>query len=212
MAAMIIPKEADSQKIREGVYKDGEFQILDASFWNQFRQFDILKFMNEEALYVLPTEELLCFLDNEIGEDTALEVGAGRGLIGRELNIRTTDSYQQSDILMKKIYGSFNVPVIKYPKYVEKIDAVSAARKYRPHTILGCFVTHKWRGDTKSGNDWGIDMTKMFSYSKKFILVGNKKIHCDNPLMRIPHREIFLEGLITRGFNPELNRVFIWEK
>lgn len=45
MAAMIIPKEADSQKIREGVYKDGEFQILDASFWNQFRQFDILKFI-----------------------------------------------------------------------------------------------------------------------------------------------------------------------
>lgn len=105
MAAMIIPKEADSQKIREGVYKDGEFQILDASFWNQFRQFDILKFMNEEALYVLPTEELLCFLDNEIGEDTALEVGAGRGLIGRELNIRTTDRKHPSAAYRCRLYS-----------------------------------------------------------------------------------------------------------
>lgn len=145
MEAMIIPEEADSQKIRESVYRDGEFQILDASFWKGFREFNIWKFMNEEALYVLPTEELICFLDNEIADNTALEIGAGRGLIGRELNIRTTDSYQQSDSLMKKIYGNFNIPIIKYPKYVEKIDAVSAARKYRPHTILGCFVTHKWR-------------------------------------------------------------------
>ena len=211
MDLIVLPEGTDTQPIREGVYKDGEFQILDATFWNQFSREQILKFMNEESLYVLPTEELLCFLDQEIGANTAIEVGAGRGIIGRELNIRTTDSYQQSDSFMKQLYNAIQTPTIKYPKYIEKIDAVSAARKYRPHTILGCFVTHKWRHDTQSGNDFGIDMTKMFSFAKKFILVGNKKVHKDNPLMRVPHIEITLEGLITRGAQPELNRVFIWE-
>lgn len=210
MNIITLPKDTDTRPIREGVYKDGEFQILDSSFWNQFSREQILMFMNEESLYVLPTEELLCFLDHEIGENTAIEVGAGIGIIGRELSIRTTDSHQQSDAFMKQLYKAYNTPPIKYPKYIEKIDAVSAARKYRPHTILGCFVTHKWRHDTQSGNDFGIDMTKMFSFAKKFILVGNKKIHKDNPLMRIPHMEIELEGLITRGAVPELNRIFIW--
>lgn len=211
MDLIILPQETDTQPIKESVYKDGEFQILGSSFWNKFSKDQILKFMNEESLYVLPTEELLDFLDKEIGENSAIEVGAGRGIIGRELNIRTTDSHQQSDAFMKALYKAYNTTPIKYPHYIEKIDAVSAARKYRPHTILGCFVTHKWRGDTQSGNDFGIDMTKMFSFAKKFILVGNKKIHNDNPLMRLPHKEIELEGLITRGFNSELNRIFIWE-
>ena len=211
MDLIILPQETDTQPIKEGVYKDGEFQILGSSFWNKFSKDQVLKFMNEGSLYVLPTEELLDFLDKEIGENSAIEVGAGRGIIGRELNIRTTDSHQQSDSFMKALYKAYNTTPIKYPHYIEKIDAVSAARKYRPHTILGCFVTHKWRGDTQSGNDFGIDMTKMFSFAKKFILVGNKKIHNDNPLMRLPHKEIELEGLITRGFNSELNRIFIWE-
>lgn len=211
MDLIILPQETDTQPIKEGVYKDGEFQILGSSFWNKFSKDQILKFMNEESLYVLPTEELLDFLDKEIGENSAIEVGAGRGIIGRELNIRTTDSHQQSDAFMKALYKAYNTTPIKYPHYIEKIDAVSAARKYRPHTILGCFVTHKWRGDTQSGNDFGIDMTKMFSFAKKFILVGNKKVHKDNPLMNIPHKEIELDGLITRGFNSELNRIFIWE-
>lgn len=211
MDLIILPQGTDTQPIKEGVYKDGEFQILGRSFWNKFSKDQILKFMNEESLYVLPTEELLDFLDKEIGENSAIEVGAGRGIIGRELNIRTTDSHQQSDAFMKALYKAYNTTPIKYPHYIEKIDAVSAARKYRPHTILGCFVTHKWRGDTQSGNDFGIDMTKMFSFAKKFILVGNKKIHNDNPLMRLPHKEIELDGLITRGFNSELNRIFIWE-
>lgn len=213
MNVKTISRTTDITPVTEGVYKDGEFQILGKEFWCQFSLDQIHLFMNQEALYVLPTEELIDFLDKEIGEADTIEVGAGRGIIGRELGIRTTDSYQQaSDSDTRIMYELINCPTIRYPKFVEKIDAVSAARKYRPHTILGCFVTHKWRGDTRSGNDLGIDMTKMFSYARRFILVGNKRVHGDNPLMKFPHREIDLDGLITRGFCQELNRIFIWEK
>lgn len=213
MNVRTISKNTDITPILNDVYRNGEFQILGKDFWSQFSLDQIHLFMNNEALYVLPTEELIDFLDKEIGEYDAIEVGAGRGIIGHELSIRTTDSYQQSaDFETHRMYELLNCPTIRYPKYVEKIDAVSAARKYRPHTILGCFVTHKWRGDTKSGNDLGIDMTKMFSFVRRFILVGNKHVHRYNPLMKLPHREIELDGLITRSFNPEMNRIFIWER
>lgn len=208
-----ISRHTDIKPVMDGVYRNGEFQILGKEFWSQFSSDQIHLFMNQETLYVLPTEELIDFLDKEIGEADAIEVGAGRGIIGHELSIRTTDSYQQSaDSDTKMMYKLLGCPTISYPKYVEKIDAVSAARKYRPHTILGCFVAHKWRGDTKSGNDLGIDMTKMFSFTRRFILVGNKHIHRDNPLMKLPHREIEVDGLITRSFNQEMNRIFIWER
>lgn len=212
MSVRTISAKTDISPILKGVYKQGEFQILGRDFWSQFSLDQIHLFMNRESLYVLPTEELIDFLDKEIGEHDAIEVGAGRGIIGRELSIRTTDSYQQAcDADTRRMYQLLQCPTIRYPKYVERLDAVSAARKYRPHTILGCFVTHKWRGDTQSGNDLGIDMTKMFSFVRRFILVGNKSVHRDNPLMNLPHREIELDGLITRSFNQELNRIFIWE-
>lgn len=213
MRGVVIPKDTDTTPIREQIYDGSEFLIKGMDFWNQFSYEQIYLFMSQEGLYVLPTEELIDFLDKEIAENTAIEIGAGRGFIGRELMIPTTDSYQQQDnkkaVLM---YELMKQPRIKYPKWVEKKDAIAAVYKYRPHTVIGCFVTHKWRNDTMSGNDDGIDMRKLLSLVNRFILVGNKAVHKDNPLMELPHKEIELEGLITKGTHPELNRVFIWNR
>lgn len=214
MEMKVLPKDTDISGIRKEVFREcGEFRILGMDFWKRFTDDQIKMFMLREAIYVLPTEELVDFLDKLIGDTYAIEVGAGRGFIGRELNIRTTDSYQQQDDIRSTIiYRMTRQTPVRYPKYVEKLDAVRAVRKYHPHTVLGCFVTHRWREDTQDGNDLGIDMKKMYSMIRRFILVGNKKIHRNNPLMSLPHEEIQLDGLITRGFDNDLNRIFIWEK
>lgn len=213
LGSLVISKSTDTSVIEEQILDGQEFLIKGSDFWSQFTHDQIYKFMNDEALYVLPTEELIDYLDELIGDKTAIEIGAGRGFIGRELNIHTTDSYQQlCSKKIVKIYDSIGCPRVKYGKWVEKADAISAVRKYRPHTVPGCFVTHKWRYDTMSGNDEGIDMTKLLSLVKRFILVGNKVVHKDNPLMKIPHQEIMLPGLITKGIHQEEDRIFIWEK
>lgn len=213
MQGMIISKSTDISDIKRQVYDGEEFLIKSHSFWSQFSREQIYLFMVQSGLYVLPTEELIDYLDNLIGNSSAIEIGAGRGYIGRELSIPVTDSYQQQDdkdaVLL---YDLAKQPRIKYPKWVEKKEAISAVLKYRPHTVLGCFVTHKWRYDTMSGNDKGIDMNKLFSLVKRFILVGNKHVHKDNPLMNLPHEEIILPGLITKGVQEDLNRIFIWNK
>ncbi len=62
-----------------------------------------------------------------------------------------------------------------------------------------------------SGNDKGVDFNKLIRKVKRLILVGTTEVHKDNPLMKIPHEEIILPGLITRSAHPETNRIYIWE-
>jgi hypothetical protein len=166
--------------------------------------------MLKEALYVLPTEELINFLDNELG-DNAIEIGSGRGFIGRELGIICTDSHLQErqDIILQ--YTLMGQPVIKYPKHVRRMDAIKAVMALHPDTVLGCFVTHKWRDDTQDGNYWGVDFNNLLKRIKRLILVGNLNVHKNNPILQLPHKEIKLGGLITRAVDQDQNRILIWE-
>lgn len=98
------------------------------------------------------------------------------------------------------------------PASVMKLEASRAVRQMKPHTVIGCYATHKWRDDTQSGNDKGVDFEDVFSKVRRLVLVGNLHTHKDNPLMALPHEEVALPGLITRAADQSLNRVFIWTK
>lgn len=168
--------------------------------------------LHETGTYVVPTEELIDYLDKLIGLEDTIEICAGNGFIGRELGIPVTDSYQQQDdagtVMLYQLAGQ---PCIKYPKDVIKLEANKAVDKFRPHTVLACYATHKWRYDTMSGNDKGVDFQRLLRKVHRLILVGNTEVHKDNPLMALPHEEVILPGFITRSAHPETNRIFIWE-
>lgn len=208
MRATIIDRE-DITKLKSLISGD-DFRIMPYSWFKQFTDNQIKYFMLQEALYVLPTEELIDFLDKELGDD-AIEIGSGRGFIGKELGMICTDSKLQEREDIKLSYLIMGQPPIKYPKHVRKMDALTAVKALKPDTVLGCFVTHKWRDDTGDGNYWGVDFELLLKQVRKLILVGNKGIHKNNPIMSLPHKEIKLEGLITRSINQEENRIFIWE-
>lgn len=201
-----------TERIRAAVMNKREMKILPAEVWQSFPWEEMRMLLHETGTYVVPTEELIDYLDRTIGEESAIEICAGNGFIGRELGIPVTDSYQQQDDHATAIYYALaGQPTIKYPKDVIKLEANKAVDKFRPHTVLACYATHKWRYDTMSGNDKGVDFGKLIRKVKRLILVGNTEIHKDNPLMSLPHEEIILPGLITRSQRPETNRIFIWE-
>lgn len=207
-----IDRGTTTDNIRKEVMDGREMKILPASVWESFPWAEMRLLLHETGTYVVPTEELVDYLDRLIGEESAIEICAGNGFIGRELGIPVTDSYQQQDDLGTSIYYQLaGQPTIKYPKDVIKMEANKAVDRYRPHTVLACYATHKWRYDTMSGNDKGVDFNKLIRKVKRLILVGNTEVHKDNPLMNIPHEEIILPGLMTRSAHPETNRIFIWE-
>lgn len=208
----VIEKGTTTENIRKTVMEGREMRILPASVWESFSWSEVRLLLHETGTYVVPTEELIEFLDGLIGEESAIEICAGNGFIGRELGIPVTDSYQQQDDpATSLIYSLAGQPTIKYPKDVVKLEANKAVDKFRPHTVIACYATHKWRYDTMSGNDKGVDFQKLLRKVKRLVLVGNTEVHKDNPLMDIPHEEIILPGYITRSAHPETNRIFIWE-
>lgn len=208
----VIEKGTTTENIRKTVMEGREMRILPASVWESFSWSEVRLLLHETGTYVVPTEELIEFLDGLIGEESAIEICAGNGFIGRELGIPVTDSYQQQDDpATSLLYSLAGQPTIKYPKDVVKLEANKAVDKFRPHTVIACYATHKWRYDTMSGNDKGVDFQKLLRKVKRLVLVGNTEVHKDNPLMDIPHEEIILPGYITRSAHPETNRIFIWE-
>lgn len=208
----VIEKGTTTENIRRTVMEGREMRILPASVWESFSWSEVRLLLHETGTYVVPTEELIEFLDGLIGEESAIEICAGNGFIGRELGIPVTDSYQQQDDpATSLLYSLAGQPTIKYPKDVVKLEANKAVDKFRPHTVIACYATHKWRYDTMSGNDKGVDFQKLLRKVKRLVLVGNTEVHKDNPLMDIPHEEIILPGYITRSAHPETNRIFIWE-
>lgn len=187
-------------------------RVLPFLEWMKFSWPEIRKLLHETATYVVPTTELLDYLDALIGDEKAIEICAGNGYIGSNLDIIMTDSYQQQDDKMScLLYDIMKQPRIKYPANVIKLEASRAVRQMRPHTVIGCYATHKWRDDTKSGNVKGVDFEDVYSRVKRLVLVGNLDTHKDNPLLAQPHEEIYLDGLLTRAADHSRNRIFIWE-
>lgn len=205
-------QEISTKTIRKAVMDGRRLKVLPSSEWLKYPWQEIRMLMHEIAVYVLPTEELLDYLDELIGDEKAIEICAGTGNIGRNLDIVMTDSYQQRDHkLTNQLYKLTGQPVIQYPKDVIKCDAYHAVRRMKPHTVVGCYATHKWREDTQDGNDRGVDFMDLFDHCERIILVGNKDTHKNNPLMAVPHVEMMLPGLITRAEDHTKNRIFIWE-
>lgn len=208
-----ILEKVDLTDMRKEVMNGRFIKVLPADVWRKYDWTSVRQLMNETGTYVLPTQELIDYLLKDIDGYRTIEIGAGNGVVGRTLGIPITDSCLQRDNMAVRLYYTLcGQPIINYPKDIIKAEAMEAVRRFKPEAVIGCYVTHKWRNDTQSGNDWGIDFERLLSSVKKFILVGNRVTHRDNPIMALPHIEERFEGLITRaGIDEPTNCVFIWE-
>ena len=164
-----------------------------------------------------PTKEVVEFLRNEIDDGDpefapdAIEICAGSGWLGRELDIPMTDSYMQARKDIREIYKKNGCVPIEYPSDVERLDAVSAIKKYRPAFVIGSYVTRKWGlGSRKEGNMYGVDTTWVSLNCKRFYMIGNENVHSGDPIMKRGHKTWDEEWLITRG-NSKKARIWMWE-
>lgn len=169
-----------------------------------------LYFMYKYGIYTLPTLEIVNFLGLLVNNpEECLEIGSGTGAIGRALGIRTTDSRLQErpDIIEK--YGEMGQPVIVYPSHVEKIDANEAVRKYKPKTVFGSYITHRWNGT--SGNPDGPDLMQIIKTpDTKLVLIGNDRVHHMNPIMKVTHSTFETPPYLITRSDQMFNWIKIW--
>lgn len=181
-------------------------------FYKDISRDELANFMVEKGVYVIPTTELIDYLRTLI-IGSAIEIGAGNGAIGRALGIPITDNRQQELPEIKMLYESLGQAPIVYPKDVQTFDALSAVNHFKPDTVIGAFITHKWKPGMEYGNAGGVDEQRMRKKIKRYIMIGNMNTHQSKPILK--HPGMFAEyhpWLITRAVNQSLNRIFIWDK
>jgi hypothetical protein len=86
------------------------------------------------GLYGFPTLELVDFLRARIAGRTAIEIGAGHGVLSQALGIPATDNRQQEDEAIQAHYRALGQPTVPYGDHVEKLDAAAALANIGPRS------------------------------------------------------------------------------
>lgn len=209
--------DADIDYLIEMLFdENGQLKVYSYEDLKDIPHDHIRLFCLRNGIYSLPTIELMDFLKEEIGDklNQTIEIGAGNGVYSRELGIKGTDSYMQEEASIKAYYDLYEQTPVSYGDHVEKIDALSAVKKYKPKIVLASWCTHKynpkehWRG----GNALGISERNIFDRVEKYIHIGNETVHDKKPILRTPHRKIKEKWIMSRAESKDRNIIYIWEK
>lgn len=202
----------DISPLENQVIQGGTIQPMPSSFYKALDPNIWRNFMLTYGLYTLPTTELIQWLQDNI-EGTAIEIGCGHGSIGRALSITITDSKLQesSNPEIVAYYKLMGQPRINYPKDVLKYEAIEAIKTFKPDTVIGSYITHKYSPQIGSGNMYGVLEGKILQLCKKYIHIGNTETHKDKPILKHPHEKHYFDWLITRSVNQTANRIYIFK-
>lgn len=212
---MFVLKQEDIRYMDDILFDSkGRLQVVPYDIIKDIPQNHISMFCVQKGLYAIPTQELIDFLKEEIGEQKAIEIGAGNGAICKALGIIGTDSFMQLEPAIKARYELMRQAIVPYGEHVEKLDAKEAVRKYRPEIVVAAWCTHKYnpKEHWREGNQWGINEKLILEKTKKYIHIGNEKTHGKKPILNYPHRTIKAPWIVSRAINPDLNAIFIWEQ
>ena len=195
---------------------DGQLHLkaLHAVEYDDFDRDALRVFCHRHARYGLPTIELVHWLESRIRNRSAIEIGSGAGDLAHFLAIRATDNRMQEWPTIRSHYLLAGQPVIQYPDFVEKFDALDAIAHYKPDVVVASWVT-QWVDPNQpppeaGGNAWGVKEDEILETGCTYILVGNKHVHGQKKIMREPHQEFELPFLRSRATYPHLDRVWVW--
>jgi hypothetical protein len=191
----------------------GRVRVLPASDLESLDP-DTLRFwLHVRSVYMLPSKELVEWLDGKIGGRTALEIASGNGVLGRALGIPRTDNHMQDRPEIRAHLALMGQPPVAYGEDVERQDANAAVRLRKPEVVVAAWATHIYRENdhARGGNMWGIDERKIVSLAD-YIHVGSKAVHHKKRIMSLPHEEHELPGMIFGRGAPEDRRAWIWRK
>lgn len=210
-------KEFDPDSVRDltpdAIGPDGRLRILPTEYWDNTTVPERAVFGNRHGLYGLPTVELIDHLKELIGDRTAIEIGAGSGVLGDALGITATDSYQLTLPKYRRIYADVGQAIAPYGPNVEHYDAIRAAVKYKPQVIIGSWITHKYdpaRAWAK-GNELGVDEYLLLQGCDYYIHIGNELVHSGKEIWDAPHRIYYPPFVYSRAFNGSRDFIAVFQ-
>lgn len=208
--------ELDHRNIRdlapEVLGPDGRMRVLPAEFWASTTQEERALFGNRQGIYSFPTVELVEYLRGLIGGRSAIEVGAGHGVVAEALGIPGTDSYQHAKDPYRAWLRLHGQPPVRYGPDVVEMHASRAVRVYKPQVVVGCWVTHKYDRSRHAagGNEAGFDEEDLLRNCATYIVVGNEQVHAGKKIWERPHTIEYPPFLYSRAVNGTREFVAVW--
>lgn len=201
-----------AERLDAACMSDGVLRPMPAAFYAGVDRNDLSVWCVLRGLYCLPTLELVDFLREQIAGETAIEIGAGHGCIGRALGIPITDSKQQERPDVAAAYRAMGTAPIVYPLDVEKLTALQAVEKYRPSVVIGAWVTWRYKPDrhASGGNVNGIDEGKLIAKPsvQRYVMVGHERVHAKRPMLG-RRQTVHRLPLFSRALD-NLDVVWVW--
>lgn len=212
----LIARELDVSGVQKLDLLDtkGQLKLLSANEYDALDRTSVRYWCNRNARYGLPTKELVAWLKEYIGGRKAIEIGAGAADLAYHLGITATDSKIQAEPEVKALYMSMMQPVIQYPEWVEKIDAVSAVREHKPEVVVAQWVTH-WIDPNLppppgGGCIYGIKEEEILAAGVTYIMIGNEAVHQYKPILKLPHKKYNFKFIRSRATYPDKDVVYVW--
>lgn len=194
---------------------DGIIELLPAAAYDAISADSLRLWCHFNARYGLPTVELVEWLRDFISDRSALEIGSGAGDLAHHAALQATDNRMQEWPKVRQHYSFMKQPTVRYPEWVEGIDALDAVRKYRPEVVVGCWVT-EWIDPAlplpaHGGNMHGVKEGLILDEGVTYVLIGNESIHGYKKILERPHRVLSFPWLRSRSQSRDKNRIWIWE-
>jgi len=190
----------------------GLVRVLPATRLRELDPEHVRLWLHWNAIYQLPSVELVEWLRARIGGRSAIEIGSGNGAIGRALGIPRTDNRCQEWPEVMDHLALTQQPVVKYGEDVETLPAAGAIKKYRPQVVVACWVTHIYnkREHERGGNMYGVDEDWLVNRVETYIHVGATTSHSQKRILSRPHDEVRADWLFGRA-KPEDRVIWTWE-
>lgn len=191
----------------------GRFQILPADYWAATTVEERALLGHRTGMYSFPTTELVAHLRELIGGRTAIEVGAGNGVLAQALNIPATDNKQQLMPRYRTLYDAHGLALVPYGENIIEMDASHAVRYFRPAVVIGCWVTHRYDPTAHhlGGNEIGLDEPDLLHHCEEYVMVGNEDVHKDKPVWSSPHEISYPPFVYSRAHNGSRDFVAVFK-
>jgi hypothetical protein len=194
--------------------QDGRLRVMPAEFYQRTDRDERGLLGFQIGAYVLPTNELVDYLREKIGDRSAIEIGSGNGVLAQALGIRATDNRQMERPDVRATYVATGQPVTPYGDNVEALDALSAVRRYRPQVVVAAWVTHLYDPlrHLLGGNMFGVDERALLEEVEEYVFIGNMKVHNTKPLFYQHNAAVYLAPFVySRSMNGSPDFIASWK-
>lgn len=190
----------------------GRLRVLPAAYWATTTPEERALFGHRHGLYSYPTVELVEYLRDLIDGRSAIEIGAGHGVLAEALGIPATDNRMQEKDPYRQVYAMTLQPTVPYGPNVIDCHASRAVRKYNPQVVINCWVTHKYDPlrHEAGGNEIGVDEEDILRHCETYVVVGNEKVHQGKKIWRRPHRIEHPPFVYSRSRNGTREFIATW--